>query len=352
MKNNIINHLNLLNIRPGNITIENFIPGKIYKKAIEIENTSKFPIIINLKASDKSKLLLNKSLLRLEVREKQIVELIIHDKIIYQNGKFPIDPKIISINITGELIDAKYMITLIYIQKYKRRKENINYNTIQFETFENKYERQIPSIYLERFQKPLFNPMFINNRKLLIDKTCNIFIQRYENNRIVSLKKEIKLLTQQNYILSQRNKSLSLNNPNNFKIKNKSFFILGNKLEDKDEKFKIDKELEIKSLKNKNEALLIENNILAERIKDLENLISKNNLEYKNYEHINNINNERKEKNYKDDNEVVDDDDNFEQEEEEEDDEGDTIQKENDDNFFSDDNLKNNINNYDDIYFN
>ena len=35
-----------------------------------------------------------------------------------------------------------------------------------------------------------------------------------------------------------------------------------------------------------------------------------------------------------------------------EDDEGDTIQKENDDNFFSDDNLKNNINNYDDIYFN
>ena len=47
MKNNIINHLNLLNIRPGNITIENFIPGKIYKKAIEIENTSKFPIIIN-----------------------------------------------------------------------------------------------------------------------------------------------------------------------------------------------------------------------------------------------------------------------------------------------------------------
>ena len=193
--------------------------------------------------------------------------------------------------------------------------------------------------------------MFINNRKLLIDKTCNIFIQRYENNRIVSLKKEIKLLTQQNYILSQRNKSLSLNNPNNFKIKNKSFFILGNKLEDKDEKFKIDKELEIKSLKNKNDALLIENNILAERIKDLENLISKNNLEYKNYEHINNINNERKEKNYKDDNEVVDDDDNFEQEEEE-DDEGDTIQKENDDNFFSDDNLKNNINNYDDIYFN
>ena len=140
--------------------------------------------------------------------------------------------------------------------------------------------------------------------------------------------------------------------PNNFKIKNKSFFILGNKLDDKDNKFKIDNEIEIKSLKNKNDALLIENNILAERIKDLENLISKNNLEYKNYEHINNINNERKEKNYKDDNEVVDDDDNFEQEEEEEDDEGDTIQKENDDNFFSDDNLKNNINNYDDIYFN
>ena len=352
MKNNLINHLNLLSIRPGNIIIENFIPGKIYRKEIEIENISNIPIIINLKASDKSKLLLNKSLLRIEVREKQTVELIIQDKIAYQNKNFPIDPKIISINITGELIEAKYMITLIYIQKQKRRKELLNYNTIQNEPFVNKYQRQIPSVYLERAQKPLFNPEFINNRKLLIDKTCNIFIQRYENDRILSLKKEIQLLTKQNYILSQKNKSLSLNTPNNFKIKNKSLFILGNKLDDKDNKFKIDNEIEIKSLKNKNDALLIENNILAERIKDLENLISKNNLEYKNYDYMNNINNEPEEKSYKDinKNEIFDNDEHLEQEEEE--DEVDIIQSKNNDNFFSDDNLKNNIKSYDDIYFN
>ena len=352
MKNNLINHSSLLSIRPGNIIIENFIPGKIYRKEIEIENTSNIPIIINLKASDKSKLLLNKSLLRIEVREKQTVELIIQDKIAYQSKNFPIDPKIISINITGELIEAKYMITLIYIQKQKKRKELFNYNIIQNEPFVNKYQRQIPSIYLERAQKPLFNPEFINNRKLLIDKTCNIFIQRYENDRILSLKKEIQLLTKQNYILSQKNKSLSLNMPNNFKIKNKSFFILGNKLDDKDNKFKIDNEIEIKSLKNKNDALLIENNILAERIKDLENLISKNNLEYNNYDYMNNINNEPEEKNYKDFNkkEIFDNDENLEQEEEV--DEVDIIQSKNNDNFFSDDNLKNNIKSYDDIYFN
>ena len=352
MKNNFINHSNLLSIRPGNIIIENFIPGKIYRKEIEIENISNIPIIINLKASDKSKLLLNKSLLRIEVREKQTVELIIQDKIAYQSKNFPIDPKIISINITGELIEAKYMITLIYIQKQKKRKELFNYNIIQNEPFVNKYQRQIPSIYLERAQKPLFNTEFINNRKLLIDKTCNIFIQRYENDRILSLKKEIQLLTKQNYILSQKNKSLSLNMPNNFKIKNKSFFILGNKLDDKDNKFKIDNEIEIKSLKNKNDALLIENNILAERIKDLENLISKNNLEYKNYDYMNNINNEPEEKSYKDiiKNEIFDNDEHLEQEEEE--DEVDIIQSKNNDNFFSDDNLKNNIKSYDDIYFN
>ena len=88
MKKNVLYQQNLLNIRPGNIIIENFIPGKIYRRAIEIENTSKIPIIINLKSSDKSKLLLSKTLLRLEIREKKVIELIIKDQLEYSDSNY------------------------------------------------------------------------------------------------------------------------------------------------------------------------------------------------------------------------------------------------------------------------
>lgn len=293
MKKLPINHSKLLNIRPGNIIIENFIPGKIYRRAIEIENASRIPIIINLKASDKSKLLLNKSLLRLDVREKQIIELIIQDTINYQKAKYPIDPKLIYINITGELIETKFIITLNYIPKYHKNNEINNYNTIQINNCDNESERQIPSVYLLYNQKSLYNKNFLRSRKLLIDKVSNLYIQRYENNRIISLKNEIKNLMQQNYILSKKNKIINLNNPKNYKIKSKSLFFLGNKLDDPEHKLKLDNEIEIKALRNKNEALLVENNILNERIKDLENLLLINNIEDKKYkDHIDEENEE------------------------------------------------------------
>ena len=349
MKNYLLDHSNLLNIKPKNIVIENFIPGKVYRRAIEIENKSKIPIIINLKSSDKSKLLLNKSSIRLDVREKQIVDIIIQDKIKYQNGIFPADPKIISINITGELIQAKYMISLIYIQKHKKHKEELNYNSIQIDPLENQYEMKIPSFYFTKYQKPLYNPNFMNNRKLLIDRVCNLFIHRYENNRILSLKNEINHLKQQNHILTQKNNIINSNNPKNFKIKNKSFFLLGNKLNDPENKFKIDNEIEIKSLRNKNAALQVENNILVERIKDLENLISMNNYEYKNYDYLNNKGKENNsEKNNENANEIDKNGEFSEQQGEEED----IIKKEKDDNFFKNANINNNINNYDEFFFN
>ena len=350
MKNNLIHKLNLLNIRPKNILIENFIPGKIYRKYFEIENKSKMPIIINLKPSDKSKILLNQTLLRLEVKDKKIIELIIHDNIRYTETNYPTNPKILSINIKGELIEAKYIITLLYLPKMNKNKEILNYNILQFEPNENKNEKYIPSYYLTKYQTPLYNKNFINSRKLIIDNNINLFFKCFENNKIHLLKNQIKLLKQQNLKLVQQNKKNELNNPKNYKIKNNSLFILGNKLEDPENKYKIDNDIEKNVLKNKNAALEIENQILVERIKDLENFIKNNNYNYelKKYDllkdkEINNDNNDNSNKFEK----------NLEQEDEKEDEENDIqMSKSDEDNFYQSDNMKSNIDFYDGLFFN
>lgn len=56
---------NLLTVIPGNITIENFVPGREYRETLTIYNTCNVPIVINLKSSDKSKLSKNDSKLRI-----------------------------------------------------------------------------------------------------------------------------------------------------------------------------------------------------------------------------------------------------------------------------------------------
>ena len=343
MKKNLLYQQNLLNIRPGNIIIEKFIPGKIYRRAIEIENTSKIPIIVNLKSSDKSKLLLSKNLLRLEIRDKKVIELIIKDQLEYSDANYPINPKIIYINIKGELIEAKFMITLIYYPKKNRNKKFTNYNTIQIESFENELERQIPSFYLTNYKKPLYNKNFMNSRKLLIDKTNNLFFQRYENNLVRSLKNKIKYLKQQNFMLAQQNKKLSFNKPQNYQIEDFSYFLLGNKLEDPKGQFKTENDLELKALKNKNEALKIENTILVERIKDLENLITNNNNEFKKYDLLKDEDTNNENKEYIN-NEI----DNYKDEDYNDQDEKPEIQNEN--NFYINDNIKNNTNFYDEYF--
>ena len=68
-------------------------------------------------------------------------------------------------------------------------------NNNTFKQNQNNTGKEIPSIYLANYQKP-FNDLK-NNRKLLIDKTCNIFIRRYENDIVESLKNKINNLTQQ-----------------------------------------------------------------------------------------------------------------------------------------------------------
>ena len=115
------------------------------------------------------------------------------------------------------------------------------------------------------------------NEKLLIDKTCNFFIQSSETNKIKNLEITINNLLQQiNYL--KRNIQGRINNYNFNKIKefhnlskkNYSFFIISNKLYDPKGKFKINDDIDKNSIIDKNKVLLIENSILTQKIKMLE----------------------------------------------------------------------------------
>ena len=63
---------NLLTVIPGNITIENFVPGRVYKETLTIYNTCNVPIVISLKSSDKSRLSISDSKLRIGINNQKI----------------------------------------------------------------------------------------------------------------------------------------------------------------------------------------------------------------------------------------------------------------------------------------
>ena len=254
---------NLLTIVPGSINIENFIPGRVYKETLTIYNTCKIPIIVNLRASDKSKLLLSKSLLRIEVNDSKKVDLVIQDKINYSSKNLPTTPKKLFIHINGELIEEKYEINLMYF---------CNNNTFNQKQIINP-EKEIPSMYLSKNQNPYSD--LRSGRKLLIDKTCNIFIRRYENNLVASLKNKINFLTQQISKMKKSGSKINITNPINYSKTNSSLFILSNKLDDPEGKFKVDKDVDKNAIIAKNKILLVENSILASRIQKLEEKLMK-----------------------------------------------------------------------------
>ena len=289
---------NLLTIIPGSINIENFIPGRVYKETLTIVNTCKIPIIINLRSSDKSKLILNKSLLRIEVNDSQKVDLVIQDKINYSSKKLPSKPKKIYIHINGELIEEKYEITLMYFcNKNTFNNFGNNINNIEIP---NNSTKEVPSYYLTQYQ----NIGMKANRRLVIDKTCNIFILRYETNEVNSLKNKINNLIQQiSYLKRKTGKEIpeKINTETNFKNLSKSsnsLFILSNKLDDPQGKFKVDNNVDKNAIIAKNKILQVENSILSKKIKLLEEKLSKyENMEGKinlneyNYNELNNNNN-------------------------------------------------------------
>jgi hypothetical protein len=266
-------HPNVLKINPGSIKIENFIPGRVYKDSLKLTNISKNPIVFTIKSNDKSKLILNKTFLRIEGNETQTIDLAIQDRDDYSSKKLPKKPKKLYIHMNGELICEKYEIELIYFC-HKNIINNYGHKT-KLGMGNNNY-KEVPSYYLKHIQN-LGNSRVKKNETLLIVKTCTFFIQSSEINEIRNLKNTINNLLQQIYYLKNNNNG-KLNNYNynkmnkfhNLSKRNYSFFIINNKLYDPKGKFKIDNDIEKNAIIDKNKVLLIENSILTHKIKILE----------------------------------------------------------------------------------
>ena len=333
---------NLLTVIPGNITIQNFVPGRIYKETLMIYNTCNVPIIINLKSSDKNKLSLSDSKMRIGVNQAKKLDIIIQDKMNYKYIKSPNIQKKLFIHINGDLIDVKYEINLLYYDK-NQGINNINRNNInqnmknnnRFNQFVNEVPNQMlmnnpyyenPQGYLTENPNNFINKQNINiqnlecnnqysspyyedniNQNINIDKNVNnrnqmlyIPIEKH-NEEVISLKNTINELNEkviylqtlldENKInqLTSKNK-INNNNKNILSISHNSLYILGSGIEKEiKNKYKIDDNIEIQRILSKNKILELENSTLLYRIKCLEKKLSLNS---------NNINNN--EENYND----------------------------------------------------
>ena len=328
---------NLLTVIPGNITIQNFVPGRIYKETLMIYNTCNVPIIINLKSSDKNKLSLSDSKMRIGVNQAKKLDIIIQDKMNYKYIKSPNIQKKLFIHINGDLIDVKYEINLLYYDKNQstnnsnRIRNNINPNLInnnRINQFGNEVNNQMMmnNPYYENSQGYLTeNPNnFINkqniniqnfeynnqysspyyedniNSNINIDKNLNdrnkmshIPLEQH-NEEVASLKNTINELTEkviylQNLLDENKKNQLSSNNnkfnknENILNISHNSFYIFGSGIEKEiKDKYKIDDNIEIQRILSKNKILELENSTLLYRIKCLEKKLSLNNNDINN----------------------------------------------------------------------
>ena len=328
---------NLLTVIPGNITIQNFVPGRIYKETLMIYNTCNVPIIINLKSSDKNKLSLSDSKMRIGVNQAKKLDIIIQDKMNYKYIKTQQLQKKLFIHINGDLIDVKYEINLLYYDKNQstnnsnRIRNNINPNLInnnRINQFGNEVNNQMMmnNPYFENSQGYLTeNPNnFINkqniniqnfeynnqysspyyedniNSNINIDKNLNdrnkmshIPLEQH-NEEVASLKNTINELTEkviylQNLLDENKKNQLSSNNnkfnknENILNISHNSFYIFGSGIEKEiKDKYKIDDSIEIQRILSKNKILELENSTLLYRIKCLEKKLSLNNNDINN----------------------------------------------------------------------
>ena len=328
---------NLLTVIPGNITIQNFVPGRIYKETLMIYNTCNVPIIINLKSSDKNKLSLSDSKMRIGVNQAKKLDIIIQDKMNYKYIKTQQLQKKLFIHINGDLIDVKYEINLLYYDKNQstnnsnRIRNNMNPNLInnnRINQFGNEVNNQMMmnNPYYENSQGYLTeNPNnFINkqniniqnfeynnqysspyyedniNSNINIDKNLNdrnkmshIPLEQH-NEEVASLKNTINELTEkviylQNLLDENKKNQLSSNNnkfnknENILNISHNSFYIFGSGIEKEiKDKYKIDDNIEIQRILSKNKILELENSTLLYRIKCLEKKLSLNNNDINN----------------------------------------------------------------------
>ena len=307
-------HPNLLTVVPGNINIENFVPGRVYKETLMIYNTCNVPIVLNLKSSDKNKLTISESKMRIGVNQSKKLDLIIQDKLNYKYAKTPIKRKKLLIHMKGDLIDEKYEINLVYYQKNNAnntkinnqnlmnnlKKDNLNKNEFnnQYSQMYAGYLSENPNNHLNfesindtndfndnnienNFYNNYKNPI-PNNNSYKINQNQNSFmpIGQNDNEEIINLKNIINdLLNKINNLTALLDKSKMKMNTNFNKsqlgISNNSFFIFGNsyKKEIKN-KYNIDENIDNKRILSRNKILELENTTLLYRIKCLEKKLS------------------------------------------------------------------------------
>ena len=200
------NHPNLITIVPECINISHFIPGKLYKPSFVIYNTCNIPIILNLRSSDRSKLILNENLIRIEVNQSKKINLVIQDNINYTNGKIPTKKKLY-ISLNGEFIEEKYDINLIYF----------NYETEPSIESESNIEgiNNLTSEYLKHGQTKIIK----NNKNELSNE-----------NKIEQINPNIQNKVNNNY--NSESTSLIENNIDNLNNNNTNNNIIKNLLED------------------------------------------------------------------------------------------------------------------------
>ena len=315
---------NLLTVRPGNITIQNFVPGRIYKETLIIDNTCNVPIVINLKSSDKNKLSLSESKMRIGVNQSKKLDLIIQDKINIKYIKSEIKPKKLFIHINGDLIDVKYEINLIYYnrnQKGNNDRNLMNQNLIQNNQLnyirndipnqymiQNEYNELPPGYFNENLNNFINNKNINNPNKNLnkynhnknnnfpqqlnnnfiddneINQISNKSNEQYNNEQEIESLKDIinrqnEIIASLQSIIEQNNLNQNIinNNPNKslLSISHNSLFFFGGNLEKGiKEKYKLDENIEKERILSKNKILELENSTLLTRIKCLEKKLS------------------------------------------------------------------------------
>ena len=306
-------HPNLLTVVPGNINIENFVPGRVYKETLMIYNTCNVPIVLNLKSSDKNKLTISESKMRIGVNQSKKLDLIIQDKLNYKYTKTPIKRKKLFIHMKGDLIDEKYEINLVYYQKNNAnntkmnqnlmnnlKKDNLNKNEfnnqysqmyagylsenpnnhLNYESINDNndfYDNNIENNFYNNYKNPIPNN---NSYKTNLNQNSFMPIGQNDNEEIINLKNIINdLLNKINNLTALLDKSKMKMNANFNKsqlgISNNSFFIFGNsyKKEIKN-KYNIDENIDNKRILSRNKILELENTTLLYRIKCLEKKLS------------------------------------------------------------------------------
>ncbi len=320
MSNQFINQ-NLITIIPGSITIQNFIPGKLFKESIVIYNTSNVPITLNLNSNDKSKLTLSDNYVKLGVNQAKKISLNIQDKNKYNNTNLPAK-NLLSIHLSSDLIDENFEINLIYYRKKENENSYSNLNTVSYEeeylkygSFQNKIKENEKEVNapkqiisnLNNIQTESNGYLDLNNFNLQIEKNENFKLLGYNNNNSNKTINELngiiqnllsKISEMKQIIDSYIPKKNYINDLNIIQESISLFFIsdqtllndsLGKKKIELENK---EREQEMINLQNNNNLLLLENQTLTERIKILEGKLQNQIYNMNNFMETNENNNE------------------------------------------------------------